>query len=195
MHALPYLGCVLSLHDLPGVRPTKGCSTRRDDHGPWGLLVYRAAGELTSQMASKDQMAVQGLWESILACTVLRHFLQAAVHIDLNPLHRPLAAFSCCCSSKVYSTTWFMGHYGATTPKQHVGYSNSPCIGSLTKGKSCRSSFARDLKRRGLSQPRTSRKYVDKKGRVRYVGTGALSATQRDPQWTICMKGCSSFLS
>ena len=77
-----------------------------------------------------------------------------------------------------------MGHYGATTPKQHVGYSNSPNIGFLSKGKFCRSSFAWSLKRRGLVQPRTSHKYVDKKGKAKFTGTGALAATQQDPQWT-----------
>ena len=73
-----------------------------------------------------------------------------------------------------------MGHYGSLTPKLHVGYSNSPKIGRLSKGKFCRSTFIQSLKARGLKQPRTSKKYVDKRGRKKFSGTKALSSTQHE---------------
>ena len=36
---------------------------------------------------------------------------------------------------KVFRTRWWMGSYGSPTPKRHVGYSNSKCIGRLNLGK------------------------------------------------------------
>lgn len=36
---------------------------------------------------------------------------------------------------KVFRTRWWMGAYGSPTPKRHVGYSNSKCIGKLNLGK------------------------------------------------------------
>ena len=77
------------------------------------------------------------------------------------------------CSWKVYSQRFWMQCYGAPTPKPTKVFSNSHLIGGLAAGKKPKA-----------AEPaiKLVRKYVDKAGKQRVVGTKQLKASQSHPQ-------------
>ena len=66
-----------------------------------------------------------------------------------------------------------MAHYGGKTPKAHVGYSNCCCVGALSRGR-----LPKNVMKRLKRKTSTTRRYVDKQGRVRYVGNKNLKLSQ-----------------
>ena len=75
--------------------------------------------------------------------------------------------------SQVSRTGWWMGHYMAQTPKRHYGYSNSPNIHRLDKGK-----LTGWKKRDKKLKVETAVQYRDRKGEKRYKGTPQLRKTE-----------------
>lgn len=74
---------------------------------------------------------------------------------------------------EVYVTSWWMAHYDAKTCKRHIAYSNSPTVRKLNLG-----TLSKEQKERvDLLGVRATRRYFDKKGRSRFVGTKQLRAT------------------
>ena len=66
---------------------------------------------------------------------------------------------------------WWMKHYDAATAKRHIGFSNSPIIRQLDRGR-LQMSGARS------SKVKTCEKYRDGKGALRYKGTKHLKGTE-----------------
>lgn len=75
---------------------------------------------------------------------------------------------------KVYQAAWWMASYGGLTPKRHIAWSNSPTVQVLDLG-----TLLKEVRER-LSKHRcqSSRTYVSKSGRKRFVGTKFLKGTQ-----------------
>ena len=76
-------------------------------------------------------------------------------------------------ATQVYSFAWWMGHYGANTPKRHKGYTNNINASRLDLGIYHRSQQAKRVE--------TVRKYKKKDGSMGYVGTKHLKSTQPGP--------------
>ena len=64
-----------------------------------------------------------------------------------------------------------MRHYNAATAKRHIGFSNSPVIRQLDRGRLQMSSGR-------TSKVKTCEKYRDGKGKLRYKGTKQLKGTE-----------------
>ena len=75
--------------------------------------------------------------------------------------------------SKVYKVGWWMGAYGHPTPKRSKGFSNNPWVLKFDKGRLDRARF-KDVPQ----EHKTTRTYVDKSGRTRYVGLPGLKKSQ-----------------
>lgn len=75
----------------------------------------------------------------------------------------------------VQEVRWWMGSYGASTPKRHVCFSNSSDIRKLDKGK------LQGWKRRSEKKVKTVQHYRDSAGKRRWKGTPALRATEQYP--------------
>ena len=72
---------------------------------------------------------------------------------------------------EVFKISWWMRHYGACTPKRHVGLCNNVWFDRLNLGKLTKKD------RKGCTL-KTVVKYVSKSGRPSYKGTSALKSTQ-----------------
>lgn len=72
---------------------------------------------------------------------------------------------------EVFKISWWMRHYGACTPKRHVGLCNNVWFDRLNLGKLTKKD------RKGCTT-KTVVKYVSKSGRPSYKGTSALKSTQ-----------------
>ena len=80
---------------------------------------------------------------------------------------------------KVHKVSWWMAHYGGTTPKRHLALSNSATIRKLDLGRLRGwTSKARSKEREGMARVQTTRKYRDKHGKARYHGLPALKRTE-----------------
>ena len=75
---------------------------------------------------------------------------------------------------EVFKTQWWMHHYMACTPKRHYGYSNSPVVLELDKGK-----LTGWRKRDKKLKVETAVQYRDRKGILRYKGTKNLRKTEK----------------
>jgi len=72
-----------------------------------------------------------------------------------------------------------MLHYGGPTPKRHVGFSNSPHVGSLDMGRlQGWAKRKRQLKNQGKEPASLVHKYIDKAGKRRYKGSSALKGSE-----------------
>ena len=76
-------------------------------------------------------------------------------------------------SAQVFRTNWWMHHYLSLTPKRHYGYSNSPCVRGLDKGK-----LVGWKQRDKKLKVATAVQYKDSKGKLRYKGTKHLKKTE-----------------
>ena len=76
-------------------------------------------------------------------------------------------------SAQVFRTNWWMHHYLSITPKRHYGYSNSPCVRGLDKGK-----LVGWKHRDKQLKVATAVQYKDSKGKLRYKGTKHLKKTE-----------------
>ena len=74
------------------------------------------------------------------------------------------------CRAEVFRVFFWMKHHGGASPKRTAVASNSMHIGKLDLG-SLRIS-------RNTRKSRTTRKYIDKAGKKRFVGTSALKRSQ-----------------
>lgn len=75
---------------------------------------------------------------------------------------------------KVYQAAWWMGSYGAPTPKRHIAYSNAPSVQLLDLG-----SLVKEVRKRlSKHNQQSSRTYVSRDGKQRFVGTRFLKRTQ-----------------
>ena len=72
--------------------------------------------------------------------------------------------------AEAFKVTWYMLHFGSKTPKPHVAFSNSRAILKLYRGK------LRWWRKQCLSK-QLVRKYMDGRGKKRYVGTARLTAS------------------
>lgn len=76
----------------------------------------------------------------------------------------------------VYRQAFWMGLLGGQTPKRLLAWSNDNLISALDLGKLCRE------KRESLTGKKTTRRYVDRNGRTRFVGNkAALKQSQEYP--------------
>ena len=73
-----------------------------------------------------------------------------------------------------------MKSYGAQTPKRHLGYSNARVVEKLYRANFTRAGQANLLKTKGKVS--TVKRYRDKRGKVRFVGTPYLKKSQQGPQ-------------
>ena len=76
---------------------------------------------------------------------------------------------------QVYKVRWYMCHYGGSSPKPEVGFTNNRYCNLLDKGKLDRKMFA------GKPKVETVRKTISKSGKTQYTGTKALKETQPQP--------------
>ena len=76
---------------------------------------------------------------------------------------------------KVYRICWWMKHYGSETAKRHQAFTNNKFAGAYNRGKLC-------AKDRVNKTTKTTRRYVDSRGRTRWNGTAKLKQTQSRPQ-------------
>ena len=74
---------------------------------------------------------------------------------------------------KVWKIKWFMGKYGAKTPKPHLGFANVSNIGKLYNGKLTKREM-KDMK----AKTSTTRVYLNKLGKKCWSGTRALKQSQ-----------------
>ena len=77
--------------------------------------------------------------------------------------------------AKVFTCGWWMGMYGSPSPKRHRGYSNNPATSFLDLG-----IWKRHLREK-KKKVNTVKKYVNKDGKMSYVGTSSLKQTQSPP--------------
>ncbi|CAE7265219.1 unnamed protein product [Symbiodinium natans] len=77
-------------------------------------------------------------------------------------------------SSQVYRICWWMKHYGSETAKRHQAFTNNKFAGAYNRGKLC-------AKDRVNKTTKTTRRYVDSRGRTRWNGTAKLKQTQVFP--------------
>ena len=68
--------------------------------------------------------------------------------------------------TKVYRISWWMGHYGALSPKRHKAFTNNKWCGKFNLGKMHLKKFQETQD----PDDKPTVRYVDKKGRVRYHG-------------------------
>ena len=78
-----------------------------------------------------------------------------------------------CCWCKVFTCTWWMGHYLSCTPKQHVCWANCKRIGGLDRGPLTREQRA-EIRKTGVKSATVT---VNKKGKKVYTGTSKLRGT------------------
>jgi hypothetical protein len=79
-------------------------------------------------------------------------------------------------ASEVYKVAWWMGHYGHSSPKRHKAFTNNRWCAKFNLGKlNCKKFKASQ----DPNQEKPTRRYVDSKGKARYVGTKKLKSTQR----------------
>ena len=90
--------------------------------------------------------------------------------------------------AKVYTFGWWMGQYGAASPKRHHGFSNNRFSSLLDLGVYRRAVQAKHKK------IETVRRYTTKDGKRGYTGTKHLKQTQFGPQCS-CMLSCICILS
>jgi len=74
-------------------------------------------------------------------------------------------------AGKVSTVKWWMAHYASGTAKRHYGYANSTGITMLDKGR------LSGWKKVSVGK-QTARKYKDRHGKDRYVGTQNLRKTE-----------------
>ena len=82
--------------------------------------------------------------------------------------------------SQVYEVKWWMGHYGASTPKPEKCWCNNRNFQWLDKG-----TFHRDTLVPEKNKVVTVRKTISKTGKAQYTGTSQLKQTQSIPQLLI----------
>lgn len=73
---------------------------------------------------------------------------------------------------KVYEASWYMLHYGASSPKRHVMFSNSPHINKLWVSRLL------GWKKSNNVETKPCRTYHDRSGKKRFVGTRFLKGTE-----------------
>ncbi|CAK9085103.1 unnamed protein product [Durusdinium trenchii] len=79
---------------------------------------------------------------------------------------------------RAWSTRWWMGHYGAKTPKRHVAWSSSPKVGLLNRGKLSWAS----MRGRDYDKHKTAVTGVSKSGKKTFQGRKQqLKASQTYP--------------
>ncbi len=75
---------------------------------------------------------------------------------------------------QVWQASWWMGSYGAPTPKRHIAFSNAGTVRVLDLGK-----IARELQKQLASHNhKSSKTYINSKGKKAFVGTRHLKSTQ-----------------
>ncbi|CAK9075408.1 unnamed protein product [Durusdinium trenchii] len=67
---------------------------------------------------------------------------------------------------EAWSARWWMGHYGAKTPKRHVAWSSSPKVGLLNRGKLSWAS----MRGRDYDKHKTAVTGVSKSGKKTFQG-------------------------
>ena len=95
------------------------------------------------------------------------------MHVSIIVPHAPIppAFHKSSCPSQVFHYKWFMGHYGAETPKPERGWTNNTNFAKLGRGKMNMKEFS--------STKNTVKKTICKKtGRIWYTGTKDLKSTQ-----------------
>jgi hypothetical protein len=75
--------------------------------------------------------------------------------------------------SEVYQAAWWMYHYGASSPKRHVIFSNTPHVAKLSLGRLLGWNAAMN---KGKKPCRT---YQGKDGKKRFHGTRHLKRTEK----------------
>ena len=73
---------------------------------------------------------------------------------------------------QVYEASWYMLHYGASSPKRHVMFSNSPHISKLWVSRLV------GWKKSNNAGAKPCRTYHDRSGKKRFVGTRFLKGTE-----------------
>ncbi|CAK9043527.1 unnamed protein product [Durusdinium trenchii] len=68
--------------------------------------------------------------------------------------------------ARAWSARWWMGHYGAKTPKRHVAWSSSPKVGLLNRGKLSWAS----MRGRDYDKHKTAVTGVSKSGKKTFQG-------------------------
>lgn len=81
------------------------------------------------------------------------------------------------CVSEVFQANWWMYHYGSSSPKRHIMFSNAPHICKLNLGRllGWRSANNKDSK--------PCRSYIGKDGKRRFHGTKHLKKTENLGSW------------
>ncbi len=74
---------------------------------------------------------------------------------------------------QVYEASWYMLHYGSSSPKRHVMFSNSSHITKLWRGKLL------GWKKNNNSDTKPCKTYLDGSGRKRFCGTKFLKSTEK----------------
>lgn len=83
--------------------------------------------------------------------------------------------------SEVHRVDWWMALYGGPTPKRHLAMSNSEAISKIQLGKlQGWNKMIKDEEQKGISRPKTVRKYVDKQGRQRFQGADGLRPSESE---------------
>ncbi|CAE7388866.1 unnamed protein product [Symbiodinium sp. CCMP2592] len=75
----------------------------------------------------------------------------------------------------VFRVSWWMAHYGSTTPKRHYGWCNSEKVQGLCRGRLDLKQWAKANK--GM-QPKTVKRGHRASGQASWTGTSALKPTQ-----------------
>ena len=78
-------------------------------------------------------------------------------------------------ASEVYKVAWWMGHYGHSSPKRHKAFTNNRWCAKFNLGKLNYKKFKAS---QDPNEEKPTRRYVDSKGKARYVGTKKLKSTQ-----------------
>lgn len=73
---------------------------------------------------------------------------------------------------KVYEASWYMLHYGASSPKRRIMFSNSPHILKLWKSRLV------GWKKENNVATKPCKTYIDGSGKKRFVGTKFLKSTE-----------------
>lgn len=80
-------------------------------------------------------------------------------------------------ATKVYQGSWWMIHYGGSSPKRHIMFSNSPAVSKLCKGR------LQGWKAHMNKESKPCRSYKGKDGRRRFHGTKNLKSTEKLISW------------
>ena len=83
---------------------------------------------------------------------------------------------------QVYRSWWWMKSYGSLTPKRHLGYSNCRVVEKLYLGYLTKRGQTKIFKKKGKSKVSTTRRYKDRRGRMRFSGTPYLKKSQYHPE-------------